>query len=227
MTCLADSQLPVRVQAAAALGALIEHDDVHAAMAPNAGRLMQELLKLSDETDLDVLSGTTSKIVDSFSEELLPFSVQFCTHLRDTYMRLLNEHLAGANVEEDPDQIDFNQNQEDKRALRIAARCLRTADNCDTVFAAVASLQTMYQVLSAAEGKPEMQAELEQVILPLVAYTLEKECVGAWSLAPPSCFCAWLTAPCRPLRRLPRPHRHAHLQPEAVRVAWSSAPRLR
>ena len=124
MTCLADSQLPVRVQAAAALGALIEHDDVHAAMAPNAGRLMQELLKLSDETDLDVLSGTTSKIVDSFSEELLPFSVQFCTHLRDTYMRLLNEHLAGANVEEDPDQIDFNQNQEDKRASASPLRAV-------------------------------------------------------------------------------------------------------
>lgn len=35
----------------------------------------------------------------------------------------------------------------------------------------------MYQVLSAAEGKPEMLAKLEEIILPLVAFTLEKECI--------------------------------------------------
>ncbi len=73
MECIGDAELPVRVVAAEAIGSLIDHDEVHAAMAPNAARLMQELLKLSDETDLDILSPTKSKVVANFGDELLPF----------------------------------------------------------------------------------------------------------------------------------------------------------
>lgn len=115
MTCLQDAELPVRVQAAQAIGVLIDHDEVKAAMAPNAGRLMQELLKLADETDLDVLSMTTAKIVDSFSEELLPFAVEFCTHLRESYLRLVNEHLANCDIDpNNMESVDLGKGSEDK-----------------------------------------------------------------------------------------------------------------
>ncbi|CEH16723.1 Nuclear transport receptor RANBP7/RANBP8 (importin beta superfamily) [Ceraceosorus bombacis] len=161
MQCLEDGELPVRMQAAAAIGTLIDHDEVHAAMAPNAGPLMQRLLKLADETDLDTLSATTSKVVSSFAEQILPFAVEFCQHLRDSYIRVLGEHLANADAELNNinGELDYNPSAESK------------------MFAAVAACQTMYQVLAAADENQQLLGQLETVILPVVSYTLEKECV--------------------------------------------------
>ncbi|KAN0063244.1 Nonsense-mediated mRNA decay protein 5 [Thecaphora frezii] len=160
MDCIGDAELPVRVQAAEAIGSLIAHDEVHAAMAPNAARLMQELLKLSDETDLDILTPTKEKVVAQFGEELLPFSVQLTEQMANSYMRLVNENLEVA--ERDPDgtlELNMDANEDDK------------------LFAAMGCLNTIFQIIASAESRPEMLEKLEAVVLPIVAYTLEKECV--------------------------------------------------
>ncbi|KDN41225.1 ARM repeat-containing protein [Tilletiaria anomala UBC 951] len=162
MQCLMDtSELPVRVQAAAALGELIAHEEVQSIMAPNAGRLMQELLKLSDETDLDTLMVTQEKVVEHFSDELLPFAVELTTQLRDSFIRMVQELSdAAARVEEGeggPQQVELGKNDEDK------------------MFAAMANLATMYQVISAAESKPDILAQIEAVLLPAIAFTFEKQ----------------------------------------------------
>lgn len=121
MACLGDSELPIRVQAAEALATLIDHEVVRNAMAPNAGRLMQELLKLSDETDLDVLTTAKEKIVANFSEELLPFAVEITTHMTNSYMRLVKENLAAADVSEGNIEaaISFGGGEEDKSEFLI------------------------------------------------------------------------------------------------------------
>ncbi|WFD08591.1 Nonsense-mediated mRNA decay protein 5 [Malassezia vespertilionis] len=160
MDCIMDAELPVRVQAAEAIGELIGHDEVHNAMAPNAARLMQEFLKLSDETDLDVLMTTQEKVVNTFAEELLPFAVQLVQQLASIYMRLVRENLAGGDAEADgAHAFNMDQNEEDK------------------YFAALGNLSTMYQMVSTAESRPEILAELEQVILPAVALTIETETI--------------------------------------------------
>ncbi|PWN53145.1 ARM repeat-containing protein [Violaceomyces palustris] len=160
MECIGDAELPVRVQAAEAIGSLIAHDEVHAAMAPNAARLMQELLKLSDETDLDVLTETKEKVVAHFGEELLPFSVQLTEQMANSYMRLVNENLESAERGADG-TLEFSMdNHED-----------------DKLFAAMGCLNTIFQIISSAESKPEMLEKLEEVVLPIVAFTIEKECV--------------------------------------------------
>ncbi|PWZ00666.1 ARM repeat-containing protein [Testicularia cyperi] len=160
MDCIGDEELPVRVAAAEAIGSLIDHDEVHAAMAPNAARLMQELLKLSDETDLDVLSPTKSKVVANFGEELLPFSIQLTQQMSESYMRLVNENLESAD--RDPDgtmELNMDNHEDDK------------------LFAAMGCLNTIFQIIASAESKPEILAKLEEVVLPVVAFTLEKDCV--------------------------------------------------
>lgn len=160
MNCIGDQELPVRVVAAEAIGSLIDHDEVHSAMAPNAARLMQELLKLSDETDLDILSPTKSKVVANFSEELLPFSIQLTQQMAASYLRLVNENLESAD--RDPEAtMEFNMdNHED-----------------DKLFAAMGCLNTIFQIIASAESKPEILEKLEEVVLPIVAHTLEKDCV--------------------------------------------------
>ena len=168
MDCLMDSQLPVRVQAATALGELIAHDEIHAVMAPNAGRLMQELLKLSDETDLDVLMTTQEKVVEGFSEELLPFAVDLATQLRDSYLRMINA-MHEASVKADAAVID------DAVGSGDGGEMAKTDE--DRMFAAMANLATMYQLINAAEAKPEILAQIEQVVLPAIIETLQKQMV--------------------------------------------------
>lgn len=158
--CIADPELPVQVAAAEAIGSLIDHDEVHAAMAPNAARLMQELLKLSDQTDLDILSPTKSKVVANFGEELLPFSIQLTEQMAESYLRLVNENLESA--ERDPDgtmELNLDNHEDDK------------------LFAAMGCLNTIFQIIASAESKPEILEKLEGVVLPIVAFTLEKDCV--------------------------------------------------
>ena len=160
MDCIGDAELPVRVQAAEAIGTLIAHDEVHAAMAPNAARLMQELLKLSDETDLDILTPTKEKVVAHFGEELLPFSVQLTEQMANSYLRLVNENLETA--ERDPEgtlELSMDNHEDDK------------------LFAAMGCLNTIFQIIASAESRPDMLEKLEAVILPIVAFTLEKDCV--------------------------------------------------
>ncbi|CAO1626737.1 unnamed protein product [Sympodiomycopsis kandeliae] len=160
MQCATDSELPIRVEAASATTTLIEHDEVHAAMAPNAARLMQELLKLSDELELDLLTEAKSKVVDRFSEELMPFSVELVEQMKNSYIRLVDAVLSQGEIAADgTHEYNLNEGEGDK------------------MFAALSSLQTIYSVLTSCEGKPEILAQLEHSVLPLVAYTIEKEAI--------------------------------------------------
>lgn len=162
MACILDKELPVRVQAAEAIGELVAHDEVHASMAPNAGRLMQELLKLSDETDLDVLTATQEKIVSTFSEELLPFSVQLMQQLAQSYTRYVHGFAASEQKIDGVNVFNMEQGEEDK------------------YFAALGALSTMYQMVSAAESRPDILAEMEGVLLPIIALTLETETIDLY-----------------------------------------------
>lgn len=163
MDCIMDAELPVRVAAAQAIGELIAHDEVHNAMAPNAGRLMQELLKLSDETDMDVLMATQEKVVNNFAEELLPFSVQLVEQMVASYSRLVRETVA--NQQRDADGVTaFNLDQSEE----------------DKYFAALGCLSTMYQMITAAESRPEILAQLEQALLPAIVLTLETESIDLY-----------------------------------------------
>lgn len=106
MSCITDTELPVRIQAAIALPELVRYEKVRERMLPNLGRILQgasfafslrlrtlemmfiwgvtlpaELLKLSSEVDLDALTNTTRTMVGEFSEEVVPFAVELSQSL--------------------------------------------------------------------------------------------------------------------------------------------------
>ena len=164
MTILGDTELPVRVQAAEAISALVDHSEVQQAMAPNAPRLMQELLKLSDEVELDVLTTAKSRVVEAFSEELLPFSTKLCEQLAQSYYRLIGSNLESAKKAEEMGEVG--------REMDTSAMEDRGEE--DKMFAALSCLTTMYQVLASAESAPEILAQLEKIVLPVVGFTMQQ-----------------------------------------------------
>jgi hypothetical protein len=167
MATLEDPELPVRVQAAEAVSALVDHSEVQQAMAPNAGRLMQELLKLSDEIELDVLTLAKSRVVEAFSEELLPFSAKLCEQLAQSYFRLMRSNLESAQKAEEAGDV----------AREMDASLLEDRGEEDKMFAAMSCLTTMYQVLASAESRPDILQQLEKTVLPVVAFTMQENIV--------------------------------------------------
>ncbi|KIK32662.1 hypothetical protein CY34DRAFT_18881 [Suillus luteus UH-Slu-Lm8-n1] len=103
---LDDHELPVRMQTALTITELaIVHDSVRDAVSPQVGKVVQDLLKLSDETDLDILNHSMEAMVDPFQTELLPVASQLTARLCEFYLRLAREGLAQQN-ETIPDSID-------------------------------------------------------------------------------------------------------------------------
>jgi hypothetical protein len=54
---------------------------VKSVVAPQVGKVIQDLLKLSDETDLDILNRSMEVMVDQFQNELLPVAAQLTARL--------------------------------------------------------------------------------------------------------------------------------------------------
>lgn len=50
-------------------------------VAPQVGKVIQDLLKLSDDTDLDILNRSMEVMVDQFQNELLPVAAQLTARL--------------------------------------------------------------------------------------------------------------------------------------------------
>ncbi len=53
-------------------------------VAPQVGKVIQDLLKLSDETDLDILNHSMDVMVEQFQMELLPVAAQLTQRLVST-----------------------------------------------------------------------------------------------------------------------------------------------
>ncbi|KAE8222862.1 hypothetical protein CF319_g4012 [Tilletia indica] len=160
MSCLGDSELPVRVAASEALGMLIQHEEVRVALAPRAAEVMQTLLKLADEADLDNLGQVQQTFFEEFQKELLPFAVQFVTQIANTYRRLLTE-------------LDESNGDGEGDVSTLAA----LGDDTDKSFATMNCLATIFQVVDAAQNSPSILEEMEPAILPIISLTLEKELI--------------------------------------------------
>jgi hypothetical protein len=58
---------------------------------------MQELLKMSEETDIDALSKPTKALVTNFPDELLPFATEISTTMVRPLFRILLRDSAEYN----------------------------------------------------------------------------------------------------------------------------------
>ncbi|TIB90206.1 ARM repeat-containing protein [Wallemia mellicola] len=157
VNAMSDSQLPVRVLAALALTEQIQHPEVKAAMAPNIAKIVQDLLKLSDEIDLDTLSQTMERIVDDFGDELVPFAVDVSRHLGETYMRIMSEQL---NLREAGPQGEIDQYVDAGE---------------DKVMAAMGAMKTLQQLVRSLENSQSILREISSISTHLVVFTIQNE----------------------------------------------------
>lgn len=82
---LQDPALPVRVEAALALQPLIRHEFIRKSMQENIPQIMQQLLKLTNEVDVDALANVMEEFVEVFASELTPFAVELTEQLVGLY----------------------------------------------------------------------------------------------------------------------------------------------
>ncbi|KAG5643336.1 hypothetical protein DXG03_001055 [Asterophora parasitica] len=156
-TALDDSEFPVRVNAALALTELVvAHESVKVAVGPQVGKVIQDLLKLSDETDLDILNHSMEVMVDAFQTELLPVAAQLTARLAESYLRLAKESLAAEETDVDLDNIVSDVDE-------------------DKTFAAMGVAKTISTIVSSVDSSPEILAQIQEVIIPIITFTLENK----------------------------------------------------
>ncbi|CAA7262814.1 unnamed protein product [Cyclocybe aegerita] len=154
---LDDPEFPVRVQAALALTEMIiASDSVRTAVAPNVGKVIQDLLKMSDETDLDILNASMEVMVERFQTELLPVAAMLTARLCESYMRLARESAIHDHMEENADLETLLQDTDD-----------------DKTFAAMGVSKTISTIVSSIESSPEILAQIQEIVVPIIVFTLE------------------------------------------------------
>ncbi|KAI0286170.1 armadillo-type protein [Russula brevipes] len=158
---LDDTELPVRVHAALTLTEMVSsHDSIKAAVSPQVGKVIQDLLKLSDETDLDILNSSMETMVEHFQDELLPVAAQLTGRLCESYIRLLRDAIT--NEESAP-------KGEDLEAL------MDSDGEDDKTYAAMGVAKTLSTIVSSIDSSPEILAQVQDVIIPIIRHTLENK----------------------------------------------------
>ncbi|KAM3087968.1 Nonsense-mediated mRNA decay protein 5 [Clarireedia jacksonii] len=154
LECMADPDLPVRVEAALALQPLIRHDIIRTSMQTNIPQIMQQLLKLANEVDVDALSNVMEDFVEVFAAELTPFAVALSEQLRDTYLRIVRELLEKNEKREDDEYGDYLD---------------------DKSITALGVLQTIGTLILTLESTPDVLLHMESILMPVIKVTLENK----------------------------------------------------
>ncbi|CAG8497297.1 16245_t:CDS:10 [Acaulospora colombiana] len=127
------------------------------AIIPNLPTIMQELLDLTNQIDSDTLSTVMEDFVEVFAEELSPFAIQLCEQLRDTFLRIMQDFQdapASSGKEETHDSFgDMEINEK--------------------TMAATGVLKTITTLILNLESTPEVSAQLENALLPIITFTLK------------------------------------------------------
>ena len=158
LECMADTDLPVRVEAALALQPLIRHDIIRTNMQQNIPQIMQQLLKLANEVDVDALSNVMEDFVEVFAAELTPFAVALSEQLRDTYLRIVRELLEKNSKRDDGD--DYGDYLDDKSITALGV------------------LQTIGTLILTLESTPDVLLHMESILMPVIQVTLENKLYG-------------------------------------------------
>eukprot|EP00732_Lithocolla_globosa_P000792 Lithocolla_globosa_v1_NODE_305_length_4584_cov_10.581365.p1 type:complete len:1026 gc:universal NODE_305_length_4584_cov_10.581365:1203-4280(+) len=96
---LRDKDLPVRIEAALTLGAVVGKEMAKQEVLPYLSDIMHELLKLTNESDLDDINNVMQRLIEYFPDEMTPFAVQMCLQLKETFMRAQEEEETGEDEE--------------------------------------------------------------------------------------------------------------------------------
>lgn len=155
---------PVKVNAVLALAELIQFSDFIAQhLAPQVSKVVQDILRLSEESELDILNHAMEVLVDRYQTELLPVASQLAQRLCETYIKLVRDTVAG----QDDGAIDLD-------SLVTAP----AADDEDKTLHAMGVAKTISTVIDAVDGSAELLAEVGEHVVAAVIFTLERQAIG-------------------------------------------------
>jgi importin-7 len=150
--CLRDSELPVQVHAAMALQDLLtDHEESREYVRPYLATIVEDLLKLTNESDFEEVASVVQEFISEFVEELRPFAVQICTQLRDNLMRLQKEEASA------PEE-----------------------DTQHKAFTAYGVLRAILTLVDALSDSPQLLAEVDVVLAPMIAYVLHNKLIDMY-----------------------------------------------
>ncbi|TRM60552.1 armadillo-type protein [Schizophyllum amplum] len=165
VAALDDPELPVRVQAALGISELVQaHEIIRKEVSPQIGKVIQDLLKLSEETDLDVLNHCMEVMVDNFQDELMPVATQLAQRLCSLYIRLAQDAGGQEAMDADAD---------------LETLVMDTGDE-DKTFAAMGVVKTLCTVILAVDSSPEIMGQICEIIVPIIAFTLERKIIDLY-----------------------------------------------
>ncbi|KAG8945281.1 hypothetical protein FRC04_001058 [Tulasnella sp. 424] len=183
VSAMSDPDLPVRVQAALALGTILHDTDVRQALLPNLSQIMQDLFKLADETDLDDLLNCMETFIEEFKDELLPLAPQLVARLCESYTRVLGEQAAKADAETEAGDLETDASK---------------LDTDDKTMALMRITKTITTVLACFDETEEVDLrflEIQELIIPIVIETLRSQVIELYDQAWE--FVDYLTFRCR------------------------------
>jgi hypothetical protein len=162
LNALTDKDLPVKVAAAGALGALLDNEATQQSLPPYLGKVMEAVLALANEIQLDSIAFVLERLVQMFAEELAPYAVQLCVQLRDTVAR----NLEGYSNVLDADAEDDN-----------------FGAGADKMMAVVGMFKALETLVDSTGKTPELVATMEEIILPLLAMVLDRRIIDVYEEA--------------------------------------------
>ncbi|KAG1469127.1 hypothetical protein G6F56_003440 [Rhizopus delemar] len=175
LDCLRDEELPVQVQAALALQHMIRNESgayyytihliyiypsslVKEATVPHFSFVIQTIISLMNQVDMDMLVTALEEFVETFSEQLPPFSVELCKQLSDTYLHLLEEINAQQQPEKNGNLLAVNEEIFNSK-----------------IVTAMSVIETIQQLISDPRNSPDMLSQIELVIIPIIQRTTKNK----------------------------------------------------
>eukprot|EP00041_Stephanoeca_diplocostata_P015599 m.298645 g.298645 ORF g.298645 m.298645 type:complete len:1040 (-) comp20094_c0_seq2:338-3457(-) len=142
LKCLRDADLPVRIQGAIALRSfLIDQHLAKRAVQPIVKDLVQTLLTLMQEAESDDLACVLGRLIELFSDDVLPFAVDLVRALL-TQFNFLFQALQQDTVESD--------------------------ENVQRAMAAMGIMQSVASVLELRDREPKLSAPCEELVCPVL-----------------------------------------------------------
>ena len=93
-----DPDLPVRIQAATALPKLLAWDYSKEKIGLEIQNVLKIYLELMGQIDSEDLVEALEEIVDYFSEEIIPFAVEFSKHLVTAFLSIVNKNTSDEGI---------------------------------------------------------------------------------------------------------------------------------
>jgi len=143
--CLADPDLPVRVDAVIALGSFVEASSDIEQLRPILPQLLDAFFKLMNEVESEDLVFTLEAIVEKFGEEIAPYAQGLTTNLAAAFWKLCDEG-------EDRDD-----------------------DDCSGALASVGCLRAIATILESVSSLPHLYGALELPLMPIMRKMLTQE----------------------------------------------------